>query len=88
MHIPAVQSVCFCQEGMDVIQFKPLCIYSMIGRETKLHRADHTQQQQTGWLVWLTVCKTSKYDDKKRKEHGTIQATRQKCIVLRKILHK
>lgn len=44
----------------------------MLEREAKLLRADHTQQQQTGWLIWLTLCKTSKYDDEKKKEHGTI----------------
>lgn len=39
----------------------------MLESEAKLLRADHTQQQQTGWLIWLTLCKTSKYNDKKKK---------------------
>lgn len=41
----------------------------MLEREAKLLRADHTQQQQIGWLIWLTLCKTSKYDDKKREKN-------------------
>lgn len=55
---------------MDVIQFKRTSVHlqHVREREAKLLREDHTQQQQTGWLIWLTLCKTSKYDDKKKKK--------------------